>query len=197
MEHPRCERCSEPFYGAIEPAFTCPNCGGRLLHLDCAVAAWLSRGIVRRCIHLFKYQRALYLRHELAAWAAAAFADPRIAGEPADALVPVPLHRVREREREFNQADVLARLLGDRFGLPVQPFLERTRYTSTQTALHRDERMENLRGAFRVKQNAVVCDMRLILVDDVLTTGSTLDECARELKAGGARSVRAVTVARG
>jgi ComF family protein len=109
----------------------------------------------------------------------------------------VPLHSARLREREFNQADVLARLLARRAGAPVLAALRRIRYTTTQTRLDREERMQNLRNAFRVRQTSRVSGSHLILVDDVFTTGSTVEECARVLKRAGAASVRVVTVARG
>src|SRR5687768_12539925 len=197
IEAPFCERCSEPFDGAVTGHFTCANCGDRRLHFDCAVSRYLSRGVVREFIHRFKYDRHFYLRHQLAEWLAAALDDARIRARRADFLVPVPLHSARRREREFNQADELALLLHKRCGVPLLHALERTRYTTTQTRLDRHERMENLRGAFSVRQTAAVSGRHLILVDDVLTTGSTVDECARVLRAAGAASIRVMTVARG
>jgi ComF family protein len=113
------------------------------------------------------------------------------------ALVPVPLHPTRQREREFNQAEVLASLAGARLGVPVDDCLERTRYTLTQTHFHRDERFENLEGAFALRRGAEVTGRDLVLVDDVLTTGSTADACARVLREAGASSVVVITVARG
>jgi ComF family protein len=107
------------------------------------------------------------------------------------------LHRARRREREFNQAEVIANLLSRHAAVPVRNAIERIRYTTTQTQLDRHERMENLRGAFRVRHPRDVKDRHLILVDDVFTTGSTVEECARVLRAAGAASVRALTVARG
>jgi ComF family protein len=197
IEEPFCRRCSEPFEGAITGAFTCTNCGDRELEFDCAVSAFLSRGIVRDFIHRFKYERHFFLRHQLAEWLAASLEDERIRATRADFLVPVPLHSARYREREFNQAEELALLLSKRCALPILRALRRTRYTTTQTRLDRHERMENLRGAFRVRQTAAVSGRHLILVDDVLTTGSTVDECARVLRKAGAASVRVMTVARG
>lgn len=194
---PFCQVCSEPFDGAITGVFTCSNCAGRKLHFDCAVAPMRSRGIVRDFIHRFKYERDYFLRHPLANWAAEGLEDERIARRPFDALVPVPLHPARRREREFNQAEALAELLALRAGTPVLPALQRIRYTTTQTRLDRNERMENLRGAFRVRHPAAVKSRHLLLVDDVFTTGSTVDECARVLRHAGAASVRALTVARG
>jgi competence protein ComFC len=111
--------------------------------------------------------------------------------------VPVPLHPLRKREREFNQAEVLCRELARKNELVFCETLERLRYTVTQTHFDRRRRMQNLRGAFGLRRNASVQGKDLLLVDDVLTTGSTLDECARVLLAAGAQSVRALTVARG
>jgi ComF family protein len=197
IEAPFCQRCSEPFDGAIDGAFTCSNCADRTLHFDCAVARYLSRGVVRDFIHRFKYDRHFYLRHTLAGWMAEALEDERIRARPIDALVPVPLHSARFREREFNQADVLAKLLAKRSGVRLLTALKRIRYTTTQTRLDRHERMENLRNAFRVRHTSEVQSRHLVLVDDVFTTGSTVDECARVLREAGAASVRVVTVARG
>ncbi len=86
-----------------------------------------------------------------------------------------PFHCIpaRERERGFNQATLLAELVSARMSVTVKPALERTRYTTTQTAFDRTERMENLRGAFRLRRNANVRHLRVLLIDDVLTTGST------------------------
>ncbi len=197
IEPPFCQRCSEPFEGAIGGEFQCANCGDRDLHFECAVASYLSRGVVREFIHRFKYDHERFLRQPLAAWLADALNDRRLNGQPIDAIVPVPLHSTRLRERGFNQALLLAELLSARAAVPLLDGLVRTRYTTTQTRLDRHERMENLRNAFRVRQSAAVQNRHLLLVDDVFTTGSTVDECARVLRLAGASSVRVATVARG
>jgi len=87
-------------------------------------------------------------------------------------------------------------LLSNRTSIPSRPVLERIRYTTTQTALDRSERIENLHNAFRLRKNTDVRGLRVLLIDDVLTTGSTLSECARVLKRAGALSVHAATAAR-
>jgi len=197
IEPPRCERCSQPFDGAITGSFECSNCSERSFHFDCAVAPYRSKGVVREFIHRFKYNGHLELRHPLTDWATQALEDERIAGHPFDAFVPVPLHWWRRARRGFNQADELASLLAPRAKVPVLRALKRIRYTTTQTAFDRRERMENLRGAFIVRHPPAVLSRHLILVDDVFTTGSTVDECARVLREAGAASVRALTVARG
>lgn len=197
IEKPFCRRCSQPFDGSITSEFTCTNCKDRRFHFDCAVAPYRSHGIVREFVHRFKYEHAYYLRRPLANWAAEGLVDKRILVRPYDFLVPVPLHPTRKRERGFNQAEAIASLLSKRTGKPVASALRRTRYTTTQTRLDRAERMENLRGAFQVRQPSLVRDRHLILVDDVFTTGSTIEECARVLHEAGAASLRALTVARG
>jgi competence protein ComFC len=193
---PFCAKCSEPFTGAITQTFSCANCEHRLLHFDCAVAAYRSRGLVRKLVHEFKYGRQRQLRHPLAAWLAETMRDPRLRGRHFDLIVPVPLHRARQRERGFNQALLLADLLSRQIAVPLRDLLERIRYTTTQTAYDRSERMENLRDAFRLREKMDVRELRVLLIDDVLTTGSTLSECARVLKAAGALSVHAATAAR-
>ncbi|MEY2479509.1 MAG: hypothetical protein QOI04_436 [Verrucomicrobiota bacterium] len=196
IKPPFCAKCSEPFAGAISGSFSCANCAHRELHFEAAIAAYRSRGIVRRLVHEFKYNRALHLRHPIAQWLYQTITDPRLQGRRFDLIVPVPLHPARERERGFNQAQLLAEILSTKIDIPLVPALERIRYTTTQTAFDRAERMQNLHNAFRLRKKIAVRDLRVLLIDDVLTTGSTLSECARILKAGGAISVHAATAAR-
>jgi competence protein ComFC len=193
---PFCQQCSEPFEGSITSEFTCANCIHRTIYFDAAVSAYRGRGIVREIIHEFKYGRQIHLRHLVARWLYAALDDERLRDSRFDVIVPVPLHATRQRERGFNQASLLAALLSARTSIPAKPVLERIRYTTTQTALDRSERMENLHNAFRLRKNADVRGLRVLLIDDVLTTGSTLSECARVLKRAGALSVHAATAAR-
>ena len=193
---PFCNKCSEPFPGAITQSFSCANCEHRVLHFDCAVAAYRSRGLVRSLLHQFKYSGQRHLRFPVAGWLRETLHDSRLRDRRFDVIVPVPLHPVRERERGFNQAQLLAELLTVSARAPLRLILERTRYTTTQTAHDRAERMENLHGAFRLRKNQDVRDLRVLLIDDVLTTGSTLSECARVLKKAGAVSIHAATAAR-
>ena len=153
--------------------------------------------MVRKTIHDFKYGRQFYLRHLIGCWLTETLDDPRLLGRRFDFVVPVPLHRARKRERGFNQAELLAIELHRRSGLPLRDALQRTRYTTTQTQFDRRERMENLKEAFRLRRGCDVQGLRMLLVDDVLTTGSTLSECAAVLKNAGAVSVHAATAARG
>jgi len=132
----------------------------------------------------------------VARWLFSALDDDRLRCRSFDVVVSVPLHPARERERGFNQAALLADLVSAQMSIQNRPVLERIRYTTTQTAFDRAERMENLHGAFRLRKNMDVRGLRVFLIDDVLTTGSTLSECARVLKKAGACSVYAATAAR-
>ena len=116
---------------------------------------------------------------------------------PADRILPVPLHPVRLRERTFNQAELLAEALSEQTGLPWEGnLLVRTRPTRPQADLDREDRSGNVRGAFDLRPGARLKGLRLLLVDDVLTTGATAETCAALLKSAGARSVTAVTATR-
>lgn len=197
IHEPFCHCCSEPFFGEIRGSFICAECEQRSFHFECAVASFRSRGLVRKMIHRFKYERQFHLRFPLAKLLLAAFEDPRISLTPIDALVPVPLHPTRRRDREFNQSLVLAKIAGAQKKITVRDCLRRIRNTETQTHFDREERMENLRNAFTLRKNREINNQHLLLVDDVFTTGSTADECARVLREAGAASVRAITAARG
>ena len=180
----------------VGPEATCPNCGKLSYALGAAVAVVRSRGVVRTLIHRLKYGGAVWAAKPLARLARRGFNDPRLA-EPCDALVPVPLHFLRERERGYNQARLLSVELAKFRNWPVIEALERTRPTETQTHFNRRQRMRNLQKAFTLRQHTTVKNKHLVLVDDVLTTGSTLEECAKVLLNSGAASVRALTAARG
>ena len=193
---PFCDTCSEPFSGQIHGPFFCPNCRERRFRFNCTVACYQSRGAVRELIHRFKYNGKVHVRNVLIDWLAETLEDPRLQTPPCDRIVPVPLHSTRERERGFNQARILAEGLSRRSGIALTDCIKRTRYTTTQTTFDREVRMENLRGAFQMRQSADVRNLHLLLIDDVLTTGSTVDECARVLMDAGAASVRVAVVAR-
>ena len=112
-------------------------------------------------------------------------------------IVPVPLHPKRLRERGFNQALILAREVSKRFSLPLEFLaLERHKLTEPQVNLSKEQRLENVRGAFAVRKNKRIEGQRVILVDDVYTTGSTIKECAGTLMRSGAADVAVLTLAR-
>lgn len=147
---------------------------------------------VRECIHALKYEGQRRYAPILAEIARPAFALLPIV----DALVPVPLHPARERGRGFNQAVLIARSLAPT-GLPVESgWLIRTRDTPPQVGKNMEERQTNVADAFACPDPALMLGKRIALIDDVATTGATLDACARALRLAGAVSVHAVVIAR-
>lgn len=197
IQAPFCECCGLPFEGDITARFECGNCRDLELHFDSARSAVLASGLVLEVIHRYKYQRALWFERFLVDLLIRQ-AVPALNPDDWDMIVPVPLHAVRQREREFNQAHRLAVPLGRATDIPVNArCLKRIRATNTQTLLSREKRASNMRKAFSVRSGAGLEGKTCVLVDDVFTTGATTSACARELKAAGADKVCVWTVARG
>lgn len=193
---PHCNRCGMPFPGDISDPFECSNCREQQFAFVRARSAVLARERVLDAIHLYKYKRALFLEPFLAGLLVTK-ALPQLQGEHWDLLVPVPLHPAKRREREFNQAERLARRLSAATNIPVEKALRRVLPTQTQTRLSREERLRNVRGAFAARRGADVRGARIVVVDDVFTTGATTNACAETLLRAGAAEVCVWTVARG
>lgn len=197
IKPPCCQRCALPFVGAVSGAFECGYCKDLNLHFSQGVAACLATGIVLESIHHFKYHQRMYFGYHLADWIVTA-GRQGVDWTQVDVVVPVPLHPRKKREREFNQAEYLAEAVGKSFQKPVwKRCLRRVRDTRTQTRLDAQQRRENLRGAFAARDAEALRGKRLLLVDDVFTTGATLDACAKVLRHAGATEVVVLTVARG
>jgi competence protein ComFC len=194
---PFCERCGLPFEGELTTPFECANCREMELHFSAARSAVAARGAVLEAIHRYKYQRALWFEPFLAGLLLRETV-PALCGQNRDLIVPVPLHPLKQREREFNQAERLAFHLSAATRIPLNNnLLRRVVFTSTQTRLTRQERAANMRGAFATRHGARLNGERVILVDDVFTTGATASACAQALLAAGADDVCVWTVARG
>jgi competence protein ComFC len=194
---PFCSRCGLPAEGEITNAFVCSNCEALQLNFRNAQAAVLANSFMLQVIHRYKYGRALYFEPFLADLLQRQ-AKPVLQMEKWDFIVPVPLHPVKEREREFNQAERLALHLSRATNIPINKHLvERIEATSTQTALTRKERIANMKGAFAPKKGVKLSGQRIVLLDDVMTTGSTTSACAEALHKAGAGDICVWAVARG
>lgn len=193
---PLCPRCGAPFPAAEREDHLCGEC--LITQRPYAVARSVGRyeETLLTAIHRFKYRGRTGIG-DLLGGMMADFADALWDMTLFERILPVPLHKRRLRERGFNQAVILARALERRFGIPLDfTLLKRDRFTPPQVGLDRKERSANVRGAFRVTHPERIAGRRLLLVDDVYTTGSTLSECARVLIKAGAEAVAVLTMAR-
>jgi len=197
IKPPFCERCGLPYEGDITTAFECGNCREMELHFRSARSAVLAGELMLDIIHRYKYQRALWFEPFLADLLVRQ-AAPALAREKWDMIVPVPLHPTRRREREFNQAERLGDHLSRATGIPMNTsLLERVEPTQTQTQLGRQERAANMRNAFALRPDAGLKGARVVVLDDVFTTGATTSACAKVLMSAGAEDACVWTVARG
>jgi competence protein ComFC len=193
-----CASCRTPFLNSFPLDFEgrCALCRSGLRGFDAAYCFGAYEGALRQLIHLYKYSGIRTLARPLGGFLLAAL--PRDARF--DAIAPVPLHWLRRRRRGFNQSELLARELARRTGLPVLRALRRARPTSAQAGLSNTARRRNVSGAFRCRRSArrsgSLKGKRVLLIDDVLTTGSTAAACAAVLRRAGASSVTVLTVAR-
>jgi ComF family protein len=189
-----CAACGLPLAAADLPAgWRCARCRDRPPAFDRLLALWRYEPPLDGVVQALKFGRLDYLGRHLAEALAAGLGD---ALSPFDRVVPVPLHWRRRFARGYNQAQLIARPLARRLGLPCVAALSRRRATPPQTSLGRAGRLANLRRAFSVPRPSRIRDLRILLVDDVATTGATLDAAAAALKAAGATAVTAVVAAR-
>jgi ComF family protein len=199
-----CRRCGMPL-GPFERdngGRFCTDCGNKSLVFRRAASAGLYDGPLAEVIKAYKYTpraRSAHLAGYLAGLLADRLDSPRcpLGAEEVDLIVPVPTHRSRRRQRGFDSTAEIALKLGSRLGLPVAPrALKKTRSTRPQMGLSRAARLKNLESSITATNPAGLAGKVILLVDDVMTTCATAEECARTLRAAGAREVRVATVAR-
>ena len=197
VEPPYCPKCGQPFYGRIISTRNCPHCKDLNPVFKRGRSLLLYRGLGRTLIHELKYKGARYLLEDIkeiirGASAISEYLENAI-------LVPVPLHRRKLRERGFNQS----RLIADCFaevaaGIPVVDALERDIDTASQTRLNRRDRQRNVKNAFSLSKNtALIKNSRIIVVDDVFTTGHTLNACCTVLRRAGYEQLDVLTLGHG
>lgn len=205
-----CAECLEKIKKEIQPQFFCPRCyrdnqDGRACSgcrpfsfLDGAMSlSSYENEIIAKMVQLLKYQYIEEMAEVFGKLIENSKFPPKADPASRDIILPIPLHRRRYLERGFNQAELLARVWAKHLDLPVlSNALVRRRSTKKQVGLGGEERRRNLANAFVLKKSLSPSTQTVILVDDVFTTGSTLQECARVLKEGGVREVWGLTVAR-
>ena len=194
---PFCSICGDPVDGRVENVYQCSYCRRKTPSFDFARSAVHYRGAVRKAIHKLKYGHQSSVGRDLAKWMAAGY-DAHYSGVDIDAVVCVPLYLKRQRERTYNQSSILAGELARNLHVPAfTRCVKRVKPTESQVSLNARQRQVNVRNAFEVRDKGWVDGKRLLLVDDVMTTGATVNEVARVLKEARAATVHVLTVARG
>lgn len=196
-ESPNCHTCGYPFEGMIAGPRICPHCVELNPFFDEGKTLFLAKGPARSIIHELKYRSGFYVLEDIRIMIRKV---PGFESYFKDAvLVPVPLYRTRLRERGFNQSECIARMLVETTGaLKMQKLLCRNVFRQSQTRLSQSARRKNVKNVFALTSDAVLLtDRTYILVDDVFTTGSTLNACAEVLRNAGANRLKIATLAHG
>ncbi len=191
---PFCTRCSRQLSSLDQPL--CRDCQTIAYHFDLAWGACFYNETMRRLIHHFKYGGKTLLRHTFKTIIDEFISTYQIDFKSFDLIVPIPLHSTRQRERGFNQTQLLTEDLAKTLNLPVSSYnLLRQRFTPNQAAIPPKERFTNIKGAFTIKNSFEFFQKSVLLVDDLMTTGMTASEAALILKETGARHVGVLTLA--
>ncbi|GHB94967.1 ComF family protein [Cerasicoccus arenae] len=196
IDDPHCATCGAPFFGELIALRDCPHCRELNPSFDRGRSLFLLRETGRELIHELKYRKG---RHLLPDILSLIRKRPNYLNFLANGiLVPIPLHSLRERERGYNQSLLIARQMAEASGCALAPALRRVKHTETQTRLDRAQRQANMRAAFALDPKTKIDPTaRYILVDDVFTTGSTLNSAAQELCRAGAKQIDVATLGHG
>ncbi|MDI6605736.1 MAG: ComF family protein [Candidatus Omnitrophota bacterium] len=194
---PFCHSCGRRLDKGAFAKNICPQCQKTRLHFDRAFAPCVYEGVIRELIHEFKYNGKDYLGRPLSRLMSDFIKEYELPMNEIDYIIPVPLHKARLREREFNQAEILSEFIAGEFKKELlRDVLLRHRHTRTQTELKINQRLYNVRESFSIAAQDKIKGKNLLLIDDVLTSGATSSEAAYSLKKnGGAGIVFVLTLA--
>jgi len=193
---PMCSRCGKPFYSEILDDHLCGDCLTERRYFNIARSIGYYDGILRKTIHLLKYKLKTNLAFTLGDFMAQRM-QTFFSGVTYHLIIPVPLHPKRLRERGFNQTLFLARFVSKKNNIPLDSYnLTRKRETKPQVGLSKRDRKDNVKGSFSILKRDKVVDKDILLVDDVYTSGNTVDECSKILVKAGAHKVDVLTLAR-
>lgn len=197
IQPPFCQGCGRPFDPLAQGAPICSECRQGDFRFDGSRSAGRFEGNLREAIHALKYRGRTRLAQPLGELLAHCWTQFAPEGAKVQLVIPVPLHVTRARERGFNQSELLARVVAQTHEVALNATtLQRVRRTRPQIELSRSERADNVRGAFAVCDESAVKGQTVLLVDDMFTTGATLNECARALRHAGAERAYCLTLAR-
>ncbi|MEW6097008.1 MAG: ComF family protein [bacterium] len=197
---PYCDKCGKVLvesFSEIEKPL-CKECQTIKRYFYKARVVGVYEGILRESIHIFKFEKKIGLHKPLGELLVNYLKEQQ--GDlirQIDFIIPVPLHRKRLKSRGFNQAQLLCCYIERHFNVPLNLDLKRIRFTPPQMNLKREERLQNIKGAFEIKNHNSIMGKSILLVDDIFTTGATVDECSKVLINAGAKQVFVLTLARG
>jgi len=201
IETPHCSQCSKPL--SLSPAFQdistllCPECSRNNSYFKKIFVPTLYEGVMKKAIHLLKYNKKRGVLRSLEKIIKTYFGYVDFPSCYLDLVVPIPLHRKKLKERGFNQAELIARIITKHFQIPlIKNNLQRVKATVTQTTLNKKERLKNIKGAFKVKDKDKFQAKNILLVDDVYTTGTTIKEAVKVLKEAKVKEIYVFTLAR-
>lgn len=193
ITEPRCKKCGKPI--SKEESEYCFDCTGKKHAFEEGRSLWVHKDPVEQAVYAFKYKNRRIYGKTFGAEMAECYGK-YLWKKEVDLIVPIPLHKKRRKERGYNQAEILANELGKRTGIPVDArALKRIKETSPQKKLNDKGRRQNIKGAFASERK--IAGKTIVLVDDIYTTGSTLDEAARTLYQNGAEKVYFLTISIG
>ena len=201
IEQPHCKRCGTPFWGAMLPQSSCPNCKEHEPVFHRGQSLYYLNAPMRTLLHQYKYAGARWLLPDLQELFSHATECHAFFEEAT--LVPVPLHPRKQRKRGYNQSECLANafvetLRSKHINAEVRAVLCRNRFTPSQTQMDRRQRQQNMKDAFEtMAEHTVHSSRRYLIIDDLFTTGATLNACARALKRAGAEKIDIFTFAHG
>ena len=194
---PFCKKCSRHLARPDEKNL-CPQCHKKMPDFDQAWGAVLYNDPMRNLLHSFKYRKKTVLRYFFAELAVSFVEHYQIPVKNFDCLLPMPIHPTKHREREFNQTELLCKLLQEKFQIPLYTsILVRSKNTAPQAFLEEKERWTNVKDAFRIRKPLELKNKSILIVDDLLTTGATACEAAKTCKQAGANRVNILTLAIG
>ncbi len=201
LEPPYCSRCSKPFFlsetSPINSFSICAECKKNSLYFKKVFVPTLYEGVMKKIIHIFKYERKRGVIRGIKKIMETYFSQNHFPFSLPHLVVPIPLYRKKLKERGFNQAELLARIIAEYFNIELSKNnLKKIKPTKSQTKLSASERIKNMKGAFVVKNKEEFCGKSILLVDDIYTTGATVKEAAEILKKAKTKEIYAFTLAR-
>jgi len=202
IDKPYCVKCGKPFLISTDlfrqdKEILCVDCKRKKYSFEFARSVGIYHGVLKECIHLFKYYGEKKLAEPFGELLIDYLVKDKEFKKKVDLIIPVPLHKNDLKERGFNQSVLLSRIIGNYFSIPVkEEVLIKKKLTSSQVNLSKKDRENNILRAFSIDKPEEIKGENILILDDIFTTGSTVEECAKELKKAKVNNIFILTLAR-